>query len=177
MELIRSNFKSIVEELRTKVADTTDPNGTIATVRADAKLLGQQYQEAKIRDFVLACDEPVPSGGTDKGATPLDFFAASIGFCENIMFTRHAALNGLEFTSLETSVRGHYDRKGQYEIDGKGPQFIDMTVETRIASKAPVERIAAVARVAHRTCPMHATIAKAMKVTDKLFVNGNEIPL
>jgi uncharacterized OsmC-like protein len=177
MQLVSPNFKSVVEELRANVANTKDPNQTIATVRADAKLLGQQYQEVKIRDFVIAGDEPISSGGTDKGPTPLDFFAASIGFCENVMFSRNAALNGLEFTSLETSVRGHWDRKGQYEIDGASPHFIDMIVETRITSNAPVEKIAEVARVAHRTCPMHATIVKAMKVTDKLFVNGKEVAL
>jgi uncharacterized OsmC-like protein len=177
MELVSSNFKSIVEELRAKVASAKDPNETIATVRADSKLLGQQYQEVKVRDFVIACDEPIPSGGTDKAPTPLDFFAASIGFCENVTFTRHAALSGVEFTGLETSVRGHWDRKGQYEIDGANPHFIDMIVETRVNSNAPVEKIAEVARIAHRTCPMHATIVKAMKVTDKLVVNGREVSL
>jgi uncharacterized OsmC-like protein len=177
MELVSSNFKSIVEEMRAKVANAKDANQTIATVRADAKLLGQQYQEVKVRDFTIVGDEPIPSGGTDKGPTPLDFFAASIGFCENVTFTRHAALQGVEFTTLETSVRGHWDRKGQYEIDGASPNFIDMIVETRVTSNAAVEKIAEVARVTHRTCPMHATIAKAMKVTDKLFVNGKEIPL
>ncbi len=177
MELASSNFKSVVEELRDNVANSRDPNQTIATVRADAKLLGQQYQEVKIRDFVIAGDEPVSSGGTDKGPTPLDFFLASIGFCENVMFTRHAALHELEFTSLETSVRGHWDRKGQYEIDGKSPNFMDMTVETKVTTSAPVEKVADVTRITHRTCPMHATIMKAMKVTDKLFVNGKEIPL
>ncbi len=177
MELVSSDFKSIVEGLRANVAATREPSQTIATVRADAKLLGQQYQEVKIRDFVIAADEPVPSGGTDKGPTPLDFFAASIGFCENVMFTRQAALRGVVFSSLETSVRGHWDRKGQYEIDGKSPHFIDMVVETRVTSNDPVEKVAEVARVAHRTCPMHATIVKAMPVTDKLFVNGREVSL
>jgi uncharacterized OsmC-like protein len=52
-----------------------------------------------------------------------------------------------------------------------------MIVETKITSTAPIEKIAEVARVAHRTCPMHATIVKAMKVTDKLFVNGKEVAL
>jgi uncharacterized OsmC-like protein len=177
MELVSSNFKSVVEEMRAKVASTKDPNQTISTVRADAKLLGQQYQEAKIRDFTIIGDEPTPSGGTDRGPTPLDFFAVSIGFCENVMFTRDAALHGLEFTGLETSVRGHWDRKGQYEIDGASPHFIDMTVETKVSSNAPVDKIVQVARITHKTCPMHATIVRAMKVTDKLFVNGREVPL
>ena len=177
MQLTSPSFKSTVEELRSKVASVKEPNQTVATVRADAKLLGQQYQEVNVQNFTIACDEPVSSGGTDKASTPLDFFAASIGFCENVMFTRHAALNGVQFESLETSVRCHWDRRGQYEIDGVSPAFQDMIVETRVSSKAPTEKVAQVARVAHRTCPMHATIVKAMPVTDKLFVNGKEVQL
>ncbi len=47
MELVSSDFKSIVEDMRAKVAAAKDPNQTMGTVRADAKLLGQQYQEVK----------------------------------------------------------------------------------------------------------------------------------
>ena len=177
MQLVGSNFKTIVKDLRSKVATVTDQKRAIGTARADARLLGQQYQEAKVKDFTIACDEPVPSGGTGKGPTPLDFFVASVGFCENVMFTRNAALQGLEFDSLETSVQGHWDRRGLYEIGGIDPSFKDMTVETRVTSKAPTKKIVEVARATHRTCPMRATIGKAVKVTDKLVVNGKEIPL
>lgn len=177
MQLVNPDFKTVVEDLRSKVANVTDPNMVLGTARADAKLLGQQYQEVKIRDFTISCDEPVSSGGTDRGPTPLDFFVASVGFCENVMFTRNAALHGVEFDALETSVGGHWDRRGLYEIGGIDPSFKNMTVETRVTSKAPTEKIVEVVRATHRTCPMRVTIGKAMKVTDKLFVNGEEIPI
>src|SRR5205809_6654604 len=128
MELVSSDFKSIVEDMRAKVAAANDPNQTMGTVRADAKLLGQQYQEVKVKDFKITSDEPAPSGGTNKGPTPLDFFAASGGFSDNAMLTRHPSIHGLEFHSLETSVRGHWDRRGQYETDGSDPSFRHKTV-------------------------------------------------
>src|SRR5207247_2890457 len=131
MELVCSNVKSIVEEMRAKVAAVKDPNQTVGTVRADAKLLGQQYQEVKVKDFVIASDEPVSSGGTDKGPTPLDFFAASVGLCENVMFTRHASLHGLEFDSLETSVLGHWDRRRQYKKVGIEASIQTLTIKRR----------------------------------------------
>jgi uncharacterized OsmC-like protein len=177
MELVSPKFKTIVEEMRDNVVSAKDPKQTLGSTRADAKLLGQQYQEVKLKEFTIASDEPLSSGGTNKAPTPLDFFAASVGFCENIMFTRHASLRGLEFDSLETAVHGHWDRRGQYEIEGTDPSFKDMTVETRVTTKAAIEKVVEVTRVAHRTCPMRATIGKAMKVTDKLFVNGKEVPI
>src|SRR6059036_3567983 len=51
MELVSSDFKLIVEDMRAKVAAAKDPNQTTGTVRADAKLLGQQYQEVKVKDL------------------------------------------------------------------------------------------------------------------------------
>ena len=177
MQLVSPNFKTVVEDLRSKVVNVTDPKMALGTARADARLLGQQYQEAKVKSFTIVCDEPIPSGGTDKGPTPLDFFVASVGFCENVMFTRNAALHGVEFDALETSVSGHWDRRGLYEIGGIDPSFKDMTVETKVTSKAPIEKIVEVVRATHRTCPMRVTIGKAMKVTDRLFVNGIEIPI
>ena len=178
MELVSADFKAIVERMVSDLRSVKDdPMKTLGTVRADVKLLGQQYQESKMKSFTLVSDEPVASGGTDRGATPLDFFAASIGFCENVIFARHAALLGLRFESLETSVRGHWERRGQYEIDGAEPSFRDMTVETKVTTGDAVEKVVEVTRLTHRRCPMHATITKAMKVTDRLFVNGKEVPI
>lgn len=175
MTLVSPELGQRFEELRQRFASSNRTEDT-ATNRSEVKLVKNQNSEAKVRGFTLIQDEPESVGGTGKGPTPLDFFAASIGFCENVTFTRHATLSGVEFESLETSVRGHRDRKGQYEIDGAHSSFIDMTVETGVTTKASVERVAQVARLAHRTCPMHATIVEASPVTDELFVNGREVP-
>jgi len=172
-----TNFRGIIEDTIHKLEEATTPGQTVGTSRADVGLIRQQYQEATVGKFTLACDEPQPLGGMDKAPTPLEFFMASIGFCENVMFTRHATLLNLQFDSLETSVRGHWDRRGQYAISGSEPSFKDVTVETKVTTKDSVEKVVEVTRRAHKGCPMHATIVKAMKVTDKLFVNGTEIPL
>jgi len=177
MELVSSNFKSVVEELRAKVANTKDPNQTIATFRADTKLLGQQYQEAKINDFVIKADEPISSGGTNKAPRPLDFFVASIGFCENVIFARNASLAELSIDSLETAVSGSWDRRGLYDIDGVSPFFKSITVETRISTRDPVEKVVEVARQTHRRCPVDATLSRATEVIFKLVVNGQNVVL
>src|SRR5712691_12991301 len=106
MELVSADFKAIVQQIVSGLKDEKDPKRTLGTVRADVKFLCQQYQESKVKDFTLMSDEPVAVGGTNRGPTPLDFFASSIGFSENVMFARHAALLSLRFESLETCVRG-----------------------------------------------------------------------
>ena len=177
MSLVSPNFRPYVEKWLSGIQEITDPMKGLGTVRADAKLVGDQRQEARARDYTLACDEPASLGGTDAGPNPLEVFMAAVGFCENVTFARFAALRGLDFDSLETSVRGHWDRRGQGEWEGVEPAFRDFVVETRIASDAPLETIRQVARTAHVRCPMHASIRKIGPVVDKLFVNGAEIPL
>src|SRR5437879_11430527 len=126
------NFRGIVEDIIRKLGEATEPDQTLGTTRADVRLIGQQYQEAKAGKFTLACDEPLPVGGTDKAPTPLEFFTAAIGFCENVMFTRHATLLNLQFDSLETSVRGHWDRRGQYGKGGDELYVEELNIMTKI---------------------------------------------
>src|SRR5947199_4632152 len=146
------NFRGIVEDIVDQLVEATEAEQTLGTSRADVRLVGQQYQEEKVGKFMLGCDEPVPVGGADKAATPLEFFMSAIGFCENVMFTRHAALLNLQFDSLETSVRGHWDRRGQYGIGGAEPSSKDVTVETKVATKDPVEKVVEVTRRTHKRC-------------------------
>src|SRR2546428_11771682 len=102
------SFRGIVEDIIRKLGEATEPGQTLGTTRADVRLIGQQYQEAKVGKFTLACDEPLPVGGTDRGATPLEFFTAAIGVCENAMVTRPSPLRHLPVGSSATRVRGHW---------------------------------------------------------------------
>lgn len=176
MPKVSSAFKPYAEQRLKGLKEIQDPNQAIGTVRADATLIGDQASEVNHGTHRLISDEPAAAGGTNKGPSPLDHFMAAVGFCENMTFARNAALNELDFDSYQTSVRGHWDRRGQgdSEID---PAFKDFIVETRIASKDSVEKIRKVTTIVHKRCPMHSTIAKMAKVVDKLLVYGVEVPL
>jgi putative redox protein len=134
-------------------------------------------EEVRIKDHTLVCDEPSSLGGTDQAPNPLEFFMSAVGFCEKRNIREARALKDLEFESLETSVRGHWDRRGQGESEGIEPALKDFVVETRIASNAPLEKIREIAKTTHNRCPMHASISKIAPVVDKLFVNGSEVPM
>ena len=175
--MLSSAFKPHVDAWLSGIMEITDPSKGLGTVRADSKLVGDQLQEARMRDYMLACDEPSSLGGTAKGPNPLEFFMSAVGFCENVTLARFAALSGLEFDSLETSVRGHWDRRGQGEWEGVEPAFKDFVVETRLTSGAPLEKIRELVRTTHLRCPMHASILRIGPVADRLFVNGTEVPI
>lgn len=177
MPLPSPAFRPYVEKWLEGIQEITDPAKGLGTVRADSRLVGDQLQEAKMRNYVLICDEPSTLGGSDKGPNPLEFFMSAIGFCENVTLARFAALRGLELDSIETSVRGHWDRRGQGEWEGVEPRFKDFVVETRITSSAPLDEIRETVLTTHARCPMHASILMIGPVIDKLVVNGTEVPL
>ncbi len=177
MPLPSSAFKPYVEKWLAGIREITDATRGLGTVRADSILVGDQLQKARVRDYELVCDEPASLGGSDKGPNPLEFFMAAVGFCENVTLARFAALSGLKFESLETSVRGHWDRRGQGELEGVEPAFKDFVVETRIASDASYDELRELVRTAHARCPMHASLRRVGPIVDRLFVNGTEVPL
>lgn len=149
----------------------------MATNRAEVRLIRDQNSEAKVRGFTVIQDEPESVGGTGKGPTPTDYFVTSIGFCENVILARNAGLARLSIDSLETVVTGSWDRRGLFEIDSVSPHFKMITVETKVSTKEPIEKIVEVVRQTHRRCPIHATLSRATELNFKLVVNGQTVPL
>lgn len=169
-------LRKILENLQESLRKATDSEAT-GTVKADVTLVGEQASISKVRSFSVVSDEPESSGGQDLGPTPLEYFLSSIGFCENVTFARNAALMGVPVEKLTTRVIGHWNRKGQFEIEGKNPSFTDITVEFNVVSSVEPEKVAEVAKATFRRCPMHTTISKATNVYEKLVVNGNKVEL
>ena len=148
-----------------------------STNRAEVKLIKYQCSEAKVRSFTLVQDEPESVWGTGKGPTPTDYFIASVGFCENVIFARNASIANLTIDSLETTVTGTSDRRGLFDIDGVKPSFKTITVETKITTKDPFQKVVEVANQTHRRCPVHATLSRATEMIFRLNVNGQNVPL
>jgi uncharacterized OsmC-like protein len=174
--MISPELRQKFETLRQNIVAAGTAN-TQATNKAEVKLVKDQHSEARVRDFTVVQDEPESIGGTSKGPTPTDYFIASVGFCENVIFVRNASLAGLSLDSLETVVTGSWDRRGLFELDNVTPYFNAITVETKVSTTDPVERVVQVAQETHRRCPVHATLARATEITFKLLVNGQNVQI
>jgi len=176
LTLVSPELGKKFEELRhgmisNKAAETSSTN------RAEVRLIKDQNSEAKVRTFTLVQDEPESVWGTGKGPTPTDYFIASVGFCENVIFARNASMANLTIDSLETTVTGTWDRRGLFEIDGVKPSFKTITVETKITTKDRVQKVVEVANQTHRRCPVHATLSRSTEMIFRLNVNGQNVPL
>jgi len=113
----------------------------------------------------------------DTAPPPSSLFVASIGFAENVIFARQAALKGVGFDSYETKIDGLWDRKGIFGIGDADPAITQLLIETRVETEATPQEIVELLKLTHRRSPMTATLAKAAKIERKLFVNGAEVTI
>lgn len=149
----------------------------VAVNKAVARVVENQHSEATVRGFTVVQDEPESVAGTGLGPTPTDYFVTSVALCENVVFARTAAMHDLDLQALETTVTGDWDLKGLYEIAGADSRFRNVRVETRVKTTSPIERVVEVARLTHRRCPVHQTLARATNLSFRLFVNDMEATL
>jgi len=87
--MISPELRQRFETLRQNIVASGTAN-TLATNKAEMKLIEGRHSEAKVRGFTVIQDEPESIGGTGQGPTPTDYFIASVGFCENVIFVRNA---------------------------------------------------------------------------------------
>ncbi len=144
---------------------------------AATKLVGPQTSVAEVDGFSVTSDEPEWLGGFHTGPTPSALFCASIGFAEDFIFARQAVLLGIDFEAYETRVEAHWDMKGSFGLDERRSAVSEFQIETKVTSQAPVGKIVELLKLTHVRCPMTATVAKAAKVSRRLWVNGTEVPL
>jgi len=78
-------------------------------------------------------------------------------------------------TRHETKVEALWDRNGLFGIDGAEPSIRDVLIETRITTGAEAGVVAGLLRMTGMMNPVTATVAKAVVVRRRLYVNGTEV--
>lgn len=176
MSLIDADQRPAVEKSMRELM-SAGPAEAATTNRAVVTLVSNQHSIAVTRGFSVLQDEPASVAGGARGPTPTDYFMAALGTCQNVVFVRNAALAEVPIESLETTVTGTWDRRGLYGIAGVDPGFREITLETRVSTAAPGDRVAEVARRTRRGCPIFATLRTETAFTVRLIVNGQLVPL
>ena len=112
-------------------------------------------------------DEPADRGGQDTAPNPLAFFLGGAATCLLSHYMLNAIAEGIEFTSVQATALGHFNRVLF------GGAFQDITYDIRLESNNDPQEIAALAEKAEAMCYAHNTLVKGnVKMTTKVHVNG-----
>lgn len=161
------NLAAIYEQKRKSYLESSS-KGAI-THGADVRRVEGFYQESKVHQFTLACDEHVePWGGTDKAPSPLQYFFSSLGFSINNQILIYSDVYGAKIDSLETLVTGTFDPSGCYNIKGRNPRVSKILLTFKIASQSSPNVLKKVIDNAAKSCPVYQTLKGTVRMQRKI---------
>ena len=108
-----------------------------------------------VRGHRMACDLSPGDGGEDRGPSPSEMLAASLGACIALMVCSYCRRHG--YTDGEVRV------DLALELGGKPPAVTGIVVDLQIPRDVPEERREVILRIA-RSCPIHETLRDAVRI-------------
>jgi uncharacterized OsmC-like protein len=130
-----------------------------------------------IRDFApMIIDEPPELGGKNAGPNPVELVLASLGTCQEIMYSAYASVMGIELTSVKVDVKGKLDLKGLFGLDQSVPAgYKDISFVANIESSADEESIRSLIETVEVHCPVMDTLIRPMTISGVAKLNGKEV--
>jgi len=101
--------------------------------------LGQE-DETRSEPFVVDADEPAVNSGGDSSPNPMEFVLHALASCLTSTLVYHAAVQGIEIESVESSVEGDMDVRGMLGLsDAVRKAYNAVRVRMQVKSAADVE--------------------------------------
>ncbi len=118
-----------------------------------------------VREFEVACDEPVESGGTNLGMNPVELLLASLGSCMTIAAFYLAPAQGINVSAFSVELEGDVDPDG---FMGLNPDvrngFSEIRITPHIACDAPADKAREFVDLVVSRCPVHDTIENGTNI-------------
>src|SRR3981189_2743469 len=146
------------------------PEGPQSFVEVKVTSIGQLNEPVECRKsghkFVIS--EPVHVGGQNVAPTPLEFLLSGAVGCYAAFFAFYAAKMGVDYESFEATARADFDVRGHMIADAPPSSFKSVTINMRIVSDAPAEKLQEIERLALAGCPGIATLRNPVAVASNL---------
>jgi uncharacterized OsmC-like protein len=131
--------------------------------RARGRMLTRTATELRVRDLPpTVSDEPAKRGGEDRGPSPLELLLFSLGACTNVTTGRMAAKLRFEYSDLETEAEGELDTRGRKGTADVPVHYRAVRLRVRIATDESDARIARLAGLVGRYCPVDSLMRAAI---------------
>ena len=124
-----------------------------------------------VREFEVACDEPVESGGTNLGMNPVELLLASLGSCMTIAAFYLAPAQGINVSAFSVELEGDVDPDG---FMGLNPDvrngFSEIRITPHISCDAPADRAREFGELVASRCPVHDTLSHGTSIVCESIV-------
>jgi uncharacterized OsmC-like protein len=158
--------------------DKRAPEGPQSTVEVKVTSIGQLNELVECRNsghkFIIS--EPRHVGGQLVAPTPLEFLLSGAVGCYAAVFAFYAAKLGVNYDSFEAVARTNFDVRGHMIADAPPSGFQQVTIEVRVVSDAPEEKLKEVERLAMQGCPGISTLQRPVPVQSRLQVARPDAP-
>ena len=146
------------------------PEGPQSFVEVKVTSIGQLNELVECRKsghkFIIS--EPVHVGGQNVAPTPLEFLLSGAVGCYAAVFAFYAAKMGVDYERFEANARADFDVRGHMIAGAPPSSFKSVTIDMRIVSDAPAEKLREIERLALAGCPGIATLRNPVAVASKL---------
>ena len=112
------------------------------------------------RNHVIISDQPLSGGGTDKGLTPVEIYASSLGSCVGVFIRSFAERHGIKTEGMKITVNFE-NREKPHRIG-----FVEVSV--KMPEAVPEDKMAAIKRVAE-TCTVHNSMTHPAEIIVKFI--------
>jgi uncharacterized OsmC-like protein len=129
---------------------------------------GSLAQAVSVGRHRLIADEPVESGGTDRGPGPYDYLLAALGACTSMTLRLYATRKGWPLEGVAVRLR-HAKIHAQDCMDCETREGRLDQIETELELQGPLDAAqrARLLEIAER-CPVHRTLVSEIVIRTRL---------
>lgn len=126
----------------------------IMTTKAVGEWSAPMLITAKMGEFDVVLDEPAYVGGTNKGASPMDYVTAALIGCAGITLSVVAKQMDFSFTAARFEAEGDIDLRGFAGMPGVCRHFCDFRGKFYVKTNESQERLDMVKDQVENRCPV-----------------------
>lgn len=117
--------------------------------------------DIKAGNHSITLDEPPKMGGNDNGPDPLNTFLSALAGCENVLANIVAKEINFDLQGIDFEIEGVIDPRGFMGDPTITPYFESITVDARVKTSEPQERIDQLQEETDSRCPVFTTLDAA----------------
>ncbi|MFU0791912.1 OsmC family protein [Virgibacillus proomii] len=156
------NFEAVKQ---TTKAIKEDPSQKMRHWHAKVTWESGVKNNVQIRNFKpITMDEPVPLGGTDEGANPVEMLIGTAGSCFAITFEVLASQQGITLEVVEVDVEADLNAAVFLGLEEGDGGILQPTIRLKAKTSAPKEQVKEIAEAALQKSPVLASMKAKLQL-------------